>query len=133
MNIRAWQVSSWKPVEAGLREWQSSVRHLRHLGTSVERDDSRDGLRYGQIVWGGEKKGAMFGMAWDWREIMEDVVVMSDPMTVLTNVSLVDEAGVSISASKKVIFMNTAIYALPWQEVVCETGRQWVESMRMAA
>ena len=134
MNIPAWQVSSWSPVEAGLKEWQSAVRRLRHLGTSVQSDEQSEGLRYGQIVWGGEKSGAMFGMAWDWREIAENVIVMSDPMAVITNVTLLSDDGVEVSASRKVIVMNTAIYSLPWQDVVCDSGRRrWVDSVRMAA
>lgn len=134
MNIPAWQVTSWAPVDASLKDWRTAVRQLRHLGTSTLNDPGDQGLSSGQIVWGVEKVGGlMFGMAWDWREIDHDVIVMQDPMTIITNVFLVDEAGERVSPSKQVVYLNTAIYMLPWQAAITDARDCWVDSMRMAA
>ena len=117
MTIPAWKIIAWPRVPSPIRQWSRTVRRLRPLGTSVN-EDGPGGLRHGQLLWGIEADGAMLGIAWDWREVMPDVVVIGDPMSILTNVSFVDEEGAPVNDAVRLLYLNTAVYQLPWQRGV---------------
>jgi hypothetical protein len=58
-------------------------------------------------------------LAWSWTCLHGDVVVMTDPMQVTTNLALVDdESGEPLSASALMCCLNRVIYSLPWQEKI---------------
>ena len=115
MSIPAWKVISWAPASATIRHWNRIVKLFRPLGTSVDVDEA-SGLRHGQVLWGVEGSGKSVGMAWDWREAYPGIVAMSDPMTIVTNVMLLDSDENELPESTKILHLNTGIYQLPWQE-----------------
>ena len=85
------------------------------MSASINLDSAAGGTRYGQVLWGVDCEGQMVGMAWDWRELRTDVIAMADPMMVLSNLRLVDEAGIEVTESHRMICLNSAIYRLGWQ------------------
>ena len=93
MTIPAWKIVTWPTVPTPLDDWQQAVHRLRHLGMSVHVDDGDRSLRYGQLLWGFETEDSMLGIAWDWREVMPDVVAIADPMSIVSNACFVDEEG----------------------------------------
>ena len=98
------------------------MKKFRPLGTSVCVGEM-DGLRHGQVLWGVEASDLSVGMAWDWREDFPGVVAMSDPMTIVTNVSFVDINDNLLGDSQRIVHLNTAIYQLPWQtDIYDRTG-----------
>jgi hypothetical protein len=131
MSIPAWRVISWAPVHSTVQRWNRIVKEFRPLGSSVFEDEA-DGLRYGQVLWGVEESDISIGMAWDWREAFPGVVAMSDPMTIVTNVLLVDAAERAIGDSQRIVHLNTGIYQLPWQAHICQVGREGVRKLRTA-
>ena len=46
---------------------------------------------------------------------MPSVLVISDPMSIVTNVTLVDEEEVPVDEAVGLLYMNAAVYQLPWQ------------------
>jgi hypothetical protein len=130
MQVPAWQIASWNNVSVPLAEWTESIGHLRHLGTSSHIADKEEGLRYGQTVWGiCAKDDKWVGIAWDWREIRSGVVAMSDPMTVLSNLVFLDEAGDPVDTFKRVLHLNNTVFSLNWQAMACANGEQLVERL----
>lgn len=71
----------------------------------------------------------MVGIAWDWREVLRDVVVMADPMSILSNVKFVDEEGEEFDDADRLLQLNTAVYNIPWQNAVCTTKRKFLAAM----
>ena len=57
-------------------------------------------------------------MAWDWVEIVEGVVAMADPMSVVTNLRLVNANGEALGAQELAVQLHQMVYALPWQTEV---------------
>jgi hypothetical protein len=112
-----------------VKEWRRSSRKLRHLGTSVHVDEQAEGLRYGQVLWGREASDQMVGLAWDWREVMPEVIALADPMTVLSNLRLLDERGGRLSDAELLLQLNNTIYSLGWQDLICTTRRSWREAL----
>jgi hypothetical protein len=91
------------------------VADLRPLGEAIDKG-RRDGeLSYGQVVWGGSAQGQPVGLAWDWCEIRSDVILMADPMTVITNLCLTDEEGEPLSEREMILLLNNTIHELEWQ------------------
>jgi len=131
MAIPAWQVLNWLSVETAVGDWPQRIACLQALGASVHRDE-RTGRRHGQVLWGvmpgltpggPGAGGACFGLAWDWREVRDQVVVMADPMTVLSNLEFVGERGVRLHAAERLLCLHEAIHQVPWQDHVCQVAQ----------
>ena len=115
--IAAWQIRSMSDVKVDIATWRESMASLCHLGTTSRLGD--DGRRCGQAVWGLKIDGAgAIGIAWDWEEVRAGVVAMSDPMTVSSNASFIDDSGSPVDDFKRILHLNNAIFSLPWQAAV---------------
>ena len=91
------------------------VADLRPLGEAIDKG-RRDGeLSYGQVVWGGSAEGQPVGLAWEWCEVRRDVILLADPMTVITNLCLTDEEGEPLSDREMILLLNNTIHGLAWQ------------------
>ncbi len=130
MKIPAWQLASWSEVYVPLADWHNAIGELRHLGTSAQIGDNDEGLRYGQAVWGIRPATEKWvGIAWDWREIRAGVVAMADPMTVLSNLVFLDETGQALDPFKRILYLNNAIFSLPWQSLACANSDESAERL----
>jgi hypothetical protein len=69
-------------------------------------------------VWAATADEGEAGMAWDWVQIARGVVAIADPMSVVTNVRLIGEAGEVLTAQEAARFLNEMVRALPWQQEV---------------
>jgi len=91
--------------------------HLLDSSRAVDTD--ADGTHLGEVLWGmaldGSGKGRMLGVCWEWREVITNVVALSNPMGIRSNVLLKDERGEVVSAAKLVLHLNAAVNAFPWQ------------------
>ena len=133
MSIPAWQVITWRPVNARLDEWDQTIRRLRHLGTTVHVEPSADKLMSGQVLWGVMSGDKQLGMAWDWKEVRPNVVVMADPMTILSNLNFTLDDGVSIAEGERLVQLNNAIHDLPWQKKVRTLRQKWAVDLAARA
>ncbi|MEO5735349.1 MAG: hypothetical protein ABIN96_01350 [Rubrivivax sp.] len=77
-------------------------------------------MKHGLSLWGCELDGTLVGMAWDWAEVRPSVVALSDPMKILSNIILLDDDRCCMEEARRLLYFNTAVFRLPWQE---ETGR----------
>src|SRR5947208_2419668 len=80
----AWVVYAWPPLLWQVNQVQSLP--LSHLGTRVLSYGDECQPPSGQTVWGQADDGRNAGVAWDWVEIRDGVVAMSDPLALITNV-----------------------------------------------
>lgn len=72
----------------------------------------------GQTMWGRTDDDGLAGVAWDWIQIADDIVAMADPMSVVTNLRIVGDAGEVLTALQSARFLNEIVHALPWQTEV---------------
>jgi hypothetical protein len=114
MNIPAWQIVTWPPVAITVSELKR-LRGFNPLGWSSRIGE--DGRLLGNVLWVSDEAPRRVGLAWEWCESAPNVFVMSDPMTVLSNVKLTDDDG-EASEFKRVLYLNNAIYKFPWQKHV---------------
>lgn len=118
----AWIVYAWPPVL-----WQAdSAPDLRfvHLGTCVLNSGDRSNPCVGQTLWGQAGIDPSAGVAWDWVEVHEGVVAMSDPLGVVTNLRLLDAGGEVMSQARVALHLSQLVHGLPWQTEVCRALQQ---------
>jgi len=58
-----------------------------------------------------------------------NVVAMSDPMTVLSNIVFLDDKGEPVDEFKRILYLNNAIFVLPWQAQVCASQERFQEAL----
>jgi hypothetical protein len=94
------------------------VPGLRYVGASVYTHVPRGIQRRGQVLWATDVDDAKVGVAWGWACLSNDAVVMLNPMSVTTNLALVDDSGDPLNFSQLMCCLNAIIYSLPWQQQV---------------
>jgi hypothetical protein len=112
----AWIVYAWPPVL-----WQSASApplHLVHLGTRVLTLGDASGPCTGQTLWGEDCETHTAGVAWDWVELRNGVVAMSDPLGMVTNLRLIDAHGDVLGPTQLAVQLHLLVHALPWQTEV---------------
>ncbi|MDH3461899.1 MAG: hypothetical protein OEM00_13210 [Burkholderiaceae bacterium] len=72
----------------------------------------------GQTVWGESSGDFAAGLAWDWVELAQGIIAMSDPMSVVTNVRLLGPCGGVLTPVEAAPHMNEVVHSLPWQSKV---------------
>jgi hypothetical protein len=115
-STSAWSLRAWPPLL-----WQAdrtSCVCFQHVGTHVELVGEPPGPPSGQTIWAAAASGGQAGMAWDWVQIARGVVAIADPMSVVTNVRLIGDAGEVLTAHQAAVFFNEMLRSLPWQREV---------------
>ena len=120
MSILTSTVSNWDPFEASLLEWRRLCKRMRYLDSSRGIDFDRDRTHLGEVLWGIELKddadsARMVGVCWEWREVIPNVLALSNPLGILSNVLLKDERGELVAPSTLVLHLNAAVNRFAWQ------------------
>ncbi len=120
MSILTSTVSKWDPFEASLLEWRRLCKRMKYLDSSRGIDFDRDRTHLGEVLWGIEVKeggsaGRMVGVCWEWREVIPNVLALSNPLGIQSNVLLKDERGEVVVPSKLVLHLNAAVNRFAWQ------------------
>lgn len=121
MNLPCWHLLAWKRVEVTAAQFSKAVRHMRCLGVSIREGESTRTRRLGETLWGVDLHEGTIGIAWEWGEVSEGIVALVDPLTILSNVCLVTDDGVSISSDELILHLNCAVNNLRWQPSVRKT------------
>lgn len=125
MAIPAWSIATWDEVDTSVETWEESLGQFRHVETSVDPVPDKDGFHHGQTLWAcgmGEPQAVPLGIAWDWREIRHGIVIIADPMGVVSNVRL-RRGDNPIDEGERLLCLNNAIFSLPWQRVARKASR----------
>jgi hypothetical protein len=94
------------------------------LGTRVLTLGDANGPCSGQTLWGDQSEECATGVAWDWVELREGVVAMSDPLGMVTNLRLIDAQGDALNQSEVAVHLHQLVHALPWQTEVTRVLRK---------
>jgi hypothetical protein len=116
--VTPWSLRAWPPLL-----WQAGHParvQFHHLGTRVVFNDDPLLPVSGQTVWAACDDEGEAGMAWDWVQLPRGVLAIADPMSVVTNLRLIGDAGEVLTAQESARFLNEYVRALPWQ---CEVHR----------
>lgn len=112
----AWTIKAWPTVLSPQAELFCAS--FKHMSTKVQDPHAKPGKRAGQTLWV-SRSGPRVAIAWDWAEVEPLVVVVSDPMAILTNACL--KAGTRDPVEddgETVVAVNSVVHRLPWQRIV---------------
>lgn len=120
MEYRPWQLISWTPVRFELSELRKPHLLFPELSVVVRSIDKASGLHSGECVaWGLNTERRLIGIGWEWCEVRRDAFAMSDPMSVASNLQIVEPGDDPCEVDGKTIVLNRMIYELPWTDHVC--------------
>jgi hypothetical protein len=123
MNVGVIDVLSWSRVQLPVSACRRSARIVEPMGVTITSGPADRSSR-GQVVCGYQSQGSLVGLAWDWMEVRRNVVVMSDPMCIVSNLDLVDDAdGSNVAEGDRLLVLNELAFALDWQREVCNAVR----------
>lgn len=127
MNTPAWQIVVWKPWFATVPEFERLAKRMRHLGVIIQTAVPGQ-VRRGQVLWGTEHEQGLVGIAWDWGDAAPDAPALSDPMTLLSNVHLLDDEGCCLPRELGMLYLNGAVNRFDWQrQVRAAAAPAWAE------
>jgi hypothetical protein len=134
MGTEAWQIIGWPKFKCTMQHWETIRGILEPISHSVNYAQSEDRTR-GQVLWATHIDSAPIGMGWDWASNNNQVLVLADPMAVLSNVQLVTERGEPVDEGYRLLCLNDAVRALPWQEKLHQQrfGASELETRRLLA
>jgi hypothetical protein len=120
MSILTSTVNKWDFFEASLLEWRRLCKRMKYLDSSRGIDFDRDRTHLGEVLWGIELKSAagptrMIGLCWEWREVIPNVLALSNPLGIQSNLLLKDERGEIVAPSTLVLHLNAAVNSFAWQ------------------
>lgn len=117
LPTRAWMINTWKSTTWSPPADQTQWRQWKHM-TTVVLDRDSDGRLMGETVWVLQGDQTTIGAAWEWIEWQPRVIILMDPMAIVSNVEVFGDPGAPIS---RPIALNTIAHALPWREQVLRT------------
>jgi hypothetical protein len=111
-TVRAWPTLLWQ-VE------RLPPLQMRHVDTRVTNPGDQISRQAGQTVWAAATANAgQAGMAWDWIQLSKGVVAMADPLSVVTNIRLVNSDGDVLPPLESLRHLNEIVHTLAWQDEV---------------
>ena len=102
----------WPAVDLSIEEW-TGLSGFQLVGRAGPLDEA--GRRSGSPLWAAKAAAGRVGLAWEWCELQSTVVVMSDPMSIMSNVVLRDGGG-KTNEVERIRHVTNAGYHLTWQK-----------------
>ena len=100
---------------------QLHPKDWHHFATSCDPFDPDLGLRVGSTVWVWRDASSRAAIAWEWAELREGVVALSDPNSLVSNIDFIGSpTGLERvdAVGRKRLVLNTIVHGLPWQSAV---------------
>jgi hypothetical protein len=114
--LPAWSVYAWPALVC--RAHQPPDWRLTHLSTCILNPGNDSQPCSGQTLWGSDLETGAAALAWDWVRLCPGVVALADPLGLVSNLHLVDEAGAPLPSLQAALHLNELVRALPWQHEV---------------
>ncbi|PTT91096.1 hypothetical protein DBR42_04565 [Pelomonas sp. HMWF004] len=93
-----------------------SVAHeLREVDGCVCMRDALTGMCSGHTRWATAVQAAPIEIAWSWAEIQPGLIALRDPMSILSNVLILDAEGHALERAQRMLHLNNLVYQLDWR------------------
>jgi hypothetical protein len=112
--MKSWSILAWEPIVASVGSIQINLVHMHSQAVTSNA---------GQTSWYATLPHGVAAIAWDWARLRENVLVVADPLRILTNAVFVNNGGVEIDSSQLPGVLNTLVHGLPWQRYAARALR----------
>ncbi|MCE4555825.1 DUF4902 domain-containing protein [Roseateles cellulosilyticus] len=110
----------------------SAAQDVRHAVTRVNQARVGDRCISGVTRWERRHANVVAWVEWDWVEMEDGTIVQTDPLSVRSNVLLLDDRSRPLLSSRRRTTLATLVYLLPWQGPVLDELRV-AAPLRLAA
>ena len=111
--IKTWPTRQWYlPPQAG------NLPGFSHVSTQIRNQDAATGLHAGDTIWMAVDEVGQMGLAWEWVEFQPGLVMLADPNSILTNLTVVDGQQQEVLGLSKTVAINRLVHAMHWQKPV---------------
>ncbi len=111
----------------------SAAAEVNHAQTRVVRPAGGEERMAGVTRWERGYADVNAWLEWDWVELSEGTIAQADPLSVRSNVLLLDARGRPLLSSRRRATLATLVYLLPWQGPVLDELRRLASPRRAAA
>ncbi|MFT3819823.1 MAG: hypothetical protein QM750_19795 [Rubrivivax sp.] len=105
--VRTWPTVSWVPPadddSYGWSQWKHGITRI---------NGEFGGRQSGESIWIQEGPDGLAGAAWEWVEWGDDMVVLRDPMTLVSNIEITETQWALLP---RILSLNVIARAVPWQ------------------
>ena len=109
-------VAQWPAATVTLEQLERAASRLQPIAGLELPGRKRPSRRRGQALWATHVDGRPIGLAWEWVQVDESTVALTDPMRVLTNLILARADGRMLDDDESLLRLSGVIYTLPWQQ-----------------
>jgi len=102
----------------------SAAAEVNHAQTRVLRTAAGEDRMAGVTRWERRYADVSAWLEWDWVELSVGTIAQSDPLSVRSNVLLLDDRGRPLLSSRRRATLATLVYLLPWQGPVLDEVRR---------
>lgn len=113
---RAWMVSAWGAVPWSPAHDAQTWDRWRHVRTIVLECGDGEPAQ-GESIWAYDADGEPAAVAWEWIEWHPGVVLLKDPMSIVSNLAW-NCGDDDPPAMSRILALNRIPHALPWQDEV---------------
>jgi len=101
-----------------------AVHEVRHAKTKATKRNGSPFLASGDTRWECQLPEDVAWIEWDWTETGEGAVAHLEPLSVRSNVLLLDDRGRPMLSSRRRSALSALVYHLPWQGPVLDELRR---------
>ncbi len=113
-----WHIFTWPSVALTVRSLKAHVGDVRHIESyGAPTDDAHEPAR-GLTAWGFVSAEGPVGIAWEWVSLRGGAVALGDPMTVVSNLALLDDRQALLPPARRLLMLHELIYGMPWQQAL---------------
>lgn len=112
----AWIVYAWPRILCAVEAL--SGLQFAHLSTQVLVAGAGRRPSTGQTLWLSRSGESAAGVAWDWVSQPPGVVALADPMSLVSNIQLLNDEGEVLAPFELALELNGVVHGLPWQDQV---------------
>jgi len=123
VSLQSWMIKSWPTCEWYLPPNSDDWPLWWHMNTQVREHRDAAGRCIGDTVWMANIEGRSVAATWEWTEVRQGVVVLSDPNSILSNLRFILSESSGEEQLAAAIALNRVVNVLPWQPVVCAVLR----------
>jgi hypothetical protein len=115
MHIHSGMIKTWTTVDWCWSESADSKLDFHHATTRIHSHGPSGSHRSGETIWILHHSATPIGLAWDWHEVLDGIVMLADPNSVVSNLRSMDKDQSVLSTLAAAIAHNRLIHAIPWQ------------------
>ena len=114
MNLTLQTIKSLPAAHCARGFTERAPRLLQPVWTEIRPLGDASHLCSGATVWSWEDGDTVFALGWEWVEFRAGVVLLANPMEILSNMKFDVEGDQTLPRNSNIETLNIIVHSLPW-------------------